>query len=555
MVGYFSKKLKPAEVRYSAIDREALAIVLACRQFIHYLWGTKFIIRTDHQPITTVCRQRTKSPRMNRWMLEMRDYRLKVEYKQGKNNIVADQLSRPVRVIQGSEDGTWLGKSRDEIQEMQGEEPRWREMINYLESGRISRSKYPRATLDQFSLEDGILYLCKQKIDGTILYLLVVPNELRKEALRRIHEKESGHLWQHKSILKAEDFFYWPNLRKDMKAFVKNCVTCQQHKTSSGLQQQWQELPPVDQPMERVSIDITEMGIGAIGQKYVLTVIDYFSRFVNLYLMSARTAESVVSKLNMVVEAYGAPRVLLVDNAREFCSERLTTRFRETRVRLVHSTPYHPQGNSISERMRRTMKAVLTTVCKGQPAVWPRYIKKCQKVLNSAVHEATGEQPHFLMFNRRIPRLIGIELAQLRQHADLEVVLKVVRRTNIDQARKWRSRANIGRKNQRVEVDQMVWVKKDYTTSLDDRKLGVKWVGPYKVKEVLRNGGAYRLENVFDGVRIQRAADKVKPYVGQGDILVQPIELIFRGDSDEADEVEPRPVRESRPPRRYGEEI
>ncbi len=47
-----------------------------------------------------------------------------------------------------------------------------------------------------------------------------------------------------------------------MKAFVKECVTCQQLKTSSGLQQQWQELPPVDKPMERVSIDITEMGSG-----------------------------------------------------------------------------------------------------------------------------------------------------------------------------------------------------------------------------------------------------------------------------------------------------
>ncbi len=206
--------------------------------------------------------------------------------------------------------------------------------------------------------------------------------------------------------------------------------------------------------------------------------------------MAARTAESVVSKLDMAVEAYRAPRVLLADNAREFCSERLRTWCRENGVRLVHSTPYHPQGNSISERMHRTMKAVLTTLFKGQPALWPRYIKKCQKVLNSAVHEATGELPHFLKFNRRLPRLIGVELPQLRQDADLEVVLKVVTRANIEQARKWRSRANNGRKNQRVKVDQLVWVKKDYTTSLGDRKLGIKWVGLYKVKEVIRNGGA-----------------------------------------------------------------
>ncbi len=57
---------------------------------------------------------------------------------------MADQLIRPVRVIQVTEDGTWLGKSREEIQALQGEEPRWREMVEYLqEGGRIPISKYP----------------------------------------------------------------------------------------------------------------------------------------------------------------------------------------------------------------------------------------------------------------------------------------------------------------------------------------------------------------------------------------------------------------------------
>ncbi len=92
--------------------------------------------------------------------------------------------------------------------------------------------------------------------------------------------------------------------------------------------------------------------------------------------MPTRTAESVVSKLNMVVEAYGAPRVLLADNAREFYSEKLKACSRENGIRLVRSAPYHPQGNATSERMHQTMKAVLTTLCKGQPAMWPRYIKK-----------------------------------------------------------------------------------------------------------------------------------------------------------------------------------
>ncbi len=63
----------------------------------------------------------------------------------GKNNVVADKLSRPVRIIQGGGDGNWLGKSKDEIKDMQRGEPRWREMVEYLEGGWIPRSKYSQS--------------------------------------------------------------------------------------------------------------------------------------------------------------------------------------------------------------------------------------------------------------------------------------------------------------------------------------------------------------------------------------------------------------------------
>ncbi len=49
--GYFSKNLNPCETRYSATDKEALAVMLACCNFHHYLWGTRFTVITDLQPL------------------------------------------------------------------------------------------------------------------------------------------------------------------------------------------------------------------------------------------------------------------------------------------------------------------------------------------------------------------------------------------------------------------------------------------------------------------------------------------------------------------------
>ncbi len=99
-------------------------------------------------------------------------------------------------------------------------------MIEYLEGGRIPRSKYPRATLDQFVLGEGILYLTREKIYHTIHYLLVLPSDLKQVALNLIHNGESGHLGQKKSISKAEELFYWPNLKRDVRKFVKECIIC-----------------------------------------------------------------------------------------------------------------------------------------------------------------------------------------------------------------------------------------------------------------------------------------------------------------------------------------
>ncbi len=72
---------------------------------------------------------------------------------------------------------------------MQGRERRWNEVAEYLRGGRVPRSRFPRATIDQFALEDDVLYLTKQKTDGTILYVLVVPQELRKAAMHYIHDR------------------------------------------------------------------------------------------------------------------------------------------------------------------------------------------------------------------------------------------------------------------------------------------------------------------------------------------------------------------------------
>lgn len=141
------------------------------------------------------------------------------------------------------------------------------------------------------------------------------------------------------------------------------------------------------------------------------------------------------------------------------------------------------------------------------------------------VHETTGEQPCFLFFRRHAPRYVGTTLPQVDDEIDINTALEAVRQSSRRNSRKWLARANIGRKDQRVEVDDLVWIKREQFGSSADRKLGLKWIGPCRVKKVNLDGVSYEVENVFNGKILHRAADRLRRYVSDEGYVVDMKEI------------------------------
>ena len=95
-VMFWSRKLKPAEQKYATIERECLAIVEAVRKFKNYLYGARFVLETDHQPLSFLRSYslNCKNGRLTRWSLFLQDYNFHINYIPGKENHFADYLSR-----------------------------------------------------------------------------------------------------------------------------------------------------------------------------------------------------------------------------------------------------------------------------------------------------------------------------------------------------------------------------------------------------------------------------------------------------------------------------
>jgi hypothetical protein len=95
-LAFFSRKLTPAQTKYSAYDRELYAVYAAIKYFRHMLEGQTFFILTDHKPRTFALAQKPEkcTPRQFRHLDFISQFTTEVRYVPGPENIPADTLSR-----------------------------------------------------------------------------------------------------------------------------------------------------------------------------------------------------------------------------------------------------------------------------------------------------------------------------------------------------------------------------------------------------------------------------------------------------------------------------
>ena len=94
LICYASKKLSDAEGNYSTIEKECLAVVWGIKRFHVYLYGVRFVLQTDHEPLTYMNRAKFTNNRLMRWAMFLQSYNMKVEAMKGSDIVEADYLSR-----------------------------------------------------------------------------------------------------------------------------------------------------------------------------------------------------------------------------------------------------------------------------------------------------------------------------------------------------------------------------------------------------------------------------------------------------------------------------
>ena len=160
-------------------------------------------------------------------------------------------------------------------------------------------------------------------------------------------------------------------------------------------------------PFEMVTFDI--MGpiwpLADDGGKYVLVLIDHFTKWAECFALKDQTAVSVA---NVIFQEYicthGCPEKILSDRGRNFNRDIMVALANLLDVNKLNTTPYRPQCDGQTERFNRTLGAMLRAVIGEHPNKWSSLLKPLSFAYNTAVHKTTGVQPFVMLFGR-FPRL------------------------------------------------------------------------------------------------------------------------------------------------------
>ena len=175
-------------------------------------------------------------------------------------------------------------------------------------------------------------------------------------------------------------------MRRDIAEKCRACISCQQTKITRHQVTPLQHFRTPDARFSYVHVDIVGPLPDSSGYKYLLTVVDRFTRWPEAIPMKDITAQSCAdSFLLHWVARFGSPTIITTDRGAQFTSLLWTEMCQFLGSKLCHTTAFHPAANGLNERFNRSLKVALK--CQSSPDLWYRNLSLVLLGLRSAIKE------------------------------------------------------------------------------------------------------------------------------------------------------------------------
>lgn len=361
VVAYFSKALSKTERNYCVTRKELLAIVLSIKHFHHYLYGAKFVVRTDHGALRWLVNFRNPEGQLARWLETLSTYDFDITHRPGRIHGNADALSRrpcnecrhcekseekedqadkanlaeptvkqvfvinrrnesepAVGIVENHQDisqsqpYSWFHRwTHAELRKMQIDDSDigpillWKEVQDsrpnweQITAGSPALKNY-WSQWDRLLLKGGVLYRKFETDAGdSELHQLVVPKEIQEEILDKSHNHRlSGHFMTKKTLKRIRELYYWSGYRGHVEKWCKSCDACASRKGPRKKANASLKQYGAGHVLQRCAMDIMgPLPVSSRGNRYVVVIADYFTKWTEAFAIADMEAETVARVL------------------------------------------------------------------------------------------------------------------------------------------------------------------------------------------------------------------------------------------------------------------
>ena len=311
----------------------------------------------------------------------------------------------------------------------------------------------------------------------------------------------SGHLGINKTMDRVLTEFFLPGVCGDVSRFCKSCDICQRTIQKGRVTKvPLGKLPLIDTPFKRVAVDI----VGPIERRserksrYILTMIDYATRYPEAVPLPGIETERVAEALVEMFSWVGNPDEMLTDCGSQFSAEVMKEVSRLLSLKQITTTPYHPICNGLIERFHMSLKQMLCRMYAERPKDWDKYLPALLFAIREVPQESLGFSPFELLYGRNVKGPMAILHKLWSGEAPDEQVLSTCQYV-IELRDRLEQTCKLAHENlKKVQIKQKAYFDRrarsrqfdvgDEVLLLlptDSNKLLLQWKGPYKVVEVV----------------------------------------------------------------------